>query len=500
MQSSRPSGASSIGGRRLRLSLGAAFAATAFVSGTCETQNAVANGDTRSLSIYHTHSKETATITFKRHGSYDRAGLEQLNHILRDWRTHDKIAMDPRLFDVVWEVHREVGSRGAVHIVSAYRAPATNAMLRRRSGGVAKHSQHTLGKAMDFSLPDVGMDKVRAVAMRLQRGGVGYYPSSNAFVHLDVGSVRSWPRMTHDQLARLFPDGKTVHLPTTGKPLAGYELAKAEIVARGGAVSGYSAYADADGAAPSLVTSFFATLFGGADQAEDAEAVKPARGTQLAARPTTEVAARPAPVAASLAALTPGTIPLPVPRPTFDGAEQTQVALVPLPPRRPERAGSAVMLANASLPSRPGGVASLASLETAAPSDAIARPAKPVALAYAPFDAPLPSGSTMPRGSTGSGASTIAQRIANVHADSPAYASDNALKPLFAASVTGSVPSTGARIIMARTHAAAPVADLPRTPEAVIVQLGFVKSTPRPAPQHFGATSTASTFSGFGLF
>ena len=124
MRWSRPKWASLIEGRHLRLSLGAGLALGALLAGTGETQNAVANGDTRTLSIYHTHSKETASITFKRDGRYDRAGLDQLNHILRDWRTDDKISMDPALFDVVWAVYRETGSREPVNVVSAYRAPS----------------------------------------------------------------------------------------------------------------------------------------------------------------------------------------------------------------------------------------------------------------------------------------------------------------------------------------------------------------------------------------
>ena len=91
---------------------------------------------------------------------------------------------------------------------------------------------------MDFYLPDVSMAKVREIALRLQRGGVGYYPTSyNPFVHLDAGSVRHWPRMTRDQLARVFPDGKTVHIPTDGKPMERYDEALAEIEANGGVVA-----------------------------------------------------------------------------------------------------------------------------------------------------------------------------------------------------------------------------------------------------------------------
>ena len=99
-------------------------------------------------------------------------------------------------------------------------------MLRARSRGVAQFSQHMLGKAMDFFIPGVDLSAVREAGLRLQRGGVGFYPTSGSpFVHLDTGSVRHWPRMTREQLARVFPDGKTVHLPADGRPLSGYEVA-----------------------------------------------------------------------------------------------------------------------------------------------------------------------------------------------------------------------------------------------------------------------------------
>ncbi|RAI32807.1 hypothetical protein CH341_32045, partial [Rhodoplanes roseus] len=93
-------------------------------------------------------------------------------------------------------------------------------MLRSRSSGVAKRSQHTAGKAMDFFIPGVPLEKLRKIASKKQVGGVGYYPTSGSpFVHLDVGSVRHWPRMTRRQLLALFPDGKTLHIPSDGKPL-----------------------------------------------------------------------------------------------------------------------------------------------------------------------------------------------------------------------------------------------------------------------------------------
>ncbi len=161
------------------------------------TQDVVANGDTRTLSLYHTHTRETLDVTFKRNGAYDPEGLKKLNWFLRDWRRDEPTRMDPRLFDIVWAAYREVGGRERINIISAYRAPETNAMLRRRSRGVAKFSQHTLGKAMDFFIPGVPIANVRIAALRLQRGGVGFYPTAGKpFVHLDAGSVRMWPRMT----------------------------------------------------------------------------------------------------------------------------------------------------------------------------------------------------------------------------------------------------------------------------------------------------------------
>ena len=140
--------------------------------------------------------------------------------------------MDRHLFDVLWEVYRDVDARQPINIVSAYRSPATNAMLRRRSAhtGVARFSQHMLGHAMDFFIPGVQLEKIRFAGLRLQRGGVGFYPKSGSpFVHLDTGHVRHWPRMTHDQLVRVFPNGRTVHIPSDGNPLPGYELAMADI-------------------------------------------------------------------------------------------------------------------------------------------------------------------------------------------------------------------------------------------------------------------------------
>ncbi|ODT69214.1 MAG: hypothetical protein ABS75_17660 [Pelagibacterium sp. SCN 63-23] len=185
----------------------------------------------RALYLYYTHTKETASIVFKRNGQYVQSGLNELNYFLRDWRRNEPTKMDPRLFDLIWEVYQDVGGSQPVNVVSAYRSPATNAMLAEKSSGVADNSQHMRGTAMDFFIPGVPLAKLRAAAMRRQVGGVGYYPTSGSpFVHLDTGSVRAWPRMTRAQLKELFPDGRTMHVPTDGKPLSqeGYQLAMAE--------------------------------------------------------------------------------------------------------------------------------------------------------------------------------------------------------------------------------------------------------------------------------
>jgi uncharacterized protein YcbK (DUF882 family) len=212
------------------------IAAFALVVGTLGLRHAVAVGDTRTISLHHVHTGEDLTITYKKNGEYDQAALNKINWIMRDWRKNRAIKMDPQEIDLLWEVYQEVGAKEPIYIICGYRSPATNEMLRRRSrhSGVARYSQHMLGKAIDFYIPGVPLDKLRATAMRLQGGGVGYYPvSGSPFVHLDVGNVRAWPRMTREQLVKLFPNGRTAHIPSDGKPLPGYRLALADLERRG---------------------------------------------------------------------------------------------------------------------------------------------------------------------------------------------------------------------------------------------------------------------------
>lgn len=235
-----------------------------------------ASAETRSLKLYYTHTREKAEIVFKRNGRFDPKGLAQLNQFLRDWRRNEPTKMDPRLFDLVWEVYRRVGAKDYIHIVSAYRSPTTNGMLRSRTKGVAKNSQHTQGKAMDFFIPGVKLSTLRATAMQLQVGGVGFYPTSGSpFVHLDVGGVRAWPRMSRDELVRLFPKGNTIHLPADGKPLPGYDQALAEYKKRigGDSIEVASTAGPASSATVKKKKNLLAMLFGGGDEDEDPEAL-----------------------------------------------------------------------------------------------------------------------------------------------------------------------------------------------------------------------------------
>jgi uncharacterized protein YcbK (DUF882 family) len=264
--------------------------------GAGSVHDATALNETRTLSFHHTHSDEDLTVTFKRDGRYDEEALKQLNHFLRDWRSQEQTVMDRHLFDILWEVYRDVDGKKPIQIISSYRSPATNAMLRRRSSGVARFSQHMLGHAMDFFIPEVQLEQIRFAGLRLQRGGVGFYPTSGSpFVHLDTGSIRHWPRMNHDQLARVFPDGRTVHVPSDGKPLKGYELALADIEKRG----------DGDDASSVSKPGLFASLFRSKSKSNDEE-------DEGASAPA--VSEKTAPAAATAAAPAKSADPVPMPR------------------------------------------------------------------------------------------------------------------------------------------------------------------------------------------
>ena len=159
---------------------------------TSLSQGTAATGE-RELSFYHTHTGKRLNVVYWQDGDYNGAALEEINTFLSDFRTGDRVEMDPALLDVIYDVRESLGSRGTYQIISEYRSPETNEMLRNRSAssGVARKSQHVLGKAIDVRLEGVRTADLRDAAIRLQRGGVGYYEKSD-FVHMDTGRVRRW--------------------------------------------------------------------------------------------------------------------------------------------------------------------------------------------------------------------------------------------------------------------------------------------------------------------
>jgi uncharacterized protein YcbK (DUF882 family) len=144
------------------------------------------------LRMFHTHTQEHIDIVYRRGGEYLADGLARLNRFLRDHRTGDIHAYDPRVFDLLADLTRAVGRAGAeLHIICGYRTPWSNEYLRKNSDGVAKNSLHMAAEAIDIRLPGVPIAQLRDAALELKRGGVGYYAASN-FIHVDVGRVRRW--------------------------------------------------------------------------------------------------------------------------------------------------------------------------------------------------------------------------------------------------------------------------------------------------------------------
>ncbi len=152
---------------------------------------AAAPESTRALRFTHTHTGERLAIEYFERGQYLPDALSTVNHYLRDFRTGDVHPIDPRLLDLLFAITSATDTARPFQVISGYRSPVTNAMLRRRSEGVAANSLHMVGQAIDIRLADVPLPKLRAAALHLRRGGVGYYPSSD-FVHVDTGRVRTW--------------------------------------------------------------------------------------------------------------------------------------------------------------------------------------------------------------------------------------------------------------------------------------------------------------------
>ncbi|MEM1307117.1 MAG: DUF882 domain-containing protein, partial [Pseudomonadota bacterium] len=183
----------------------------------------------RAIALYNIHTRENITIVYKRGGKFVKPALKKLNWFLRDWRQDQEITIEPKLFDLLFDIHKELGSERPIHVISAYRSPRTNAMLRKSRGGQARKSYHMRGMAIDVHFPDVSIRQLRYSALIRERGGVGYYPTSSIpFVHVDVGRVRHWPRMKRQELALLFRRGRSRHIPSDGKPLRPADVAAAK--------------------------------------------------------------------------------------------------------------------------------------------------------------------------------------------------------------------------------------------------------------------------------
>lgn len=311
-----------------------------------------AMAETRTLKIYHVHLNERSEITFKRDGRYLPDGLNKLNRALRDWRRNEPTKMDPRLFDLIWEVNKKVGNTGYINVIGGYRSPATNSMLRKRSNGVAEKSMHIRGKAMDFFIPGVSLKTLRYTGLRMQIGGVGYYPTSGSpFVHMDVGNVRHWPRMSRKELMAVFPDGKTIHVPSDGKPLAGYEVALAAYESRKAKGSSAPLFASAGssggvGKKRTLLQALFGG--GGADEEEDMGASEEVAVAAASPKPSKKQAApvEPLPLPEAPAPTIVAALPrreqaeaLDAPRPDADlskqDAPEALAFAVPVPNKKP---------------------------------------------------------------------------------------------------------------------------------------------------------------------
>jgi uncharacterized protein YcbK (DUF882 family) len=145
----------------------------------------------RSIALRNLHTGEHLNVEYWVNGRYVKDALGEINFHLRDFRTGDVHPIDPRLLDLLYVLHRQLRTREPYQVISGYRSPETNAMLHEESSGVALNSLHMQGMAVDIRVPGRPLKSLRAAAVRLRRGGVGYYPHSD-FIHVDVGRVRYW--------------------------------------------------------------------------------------------------------------------------------------------------------------------------------------------------------------------------------------------------------------------------------------------------------------------
>jgi uncharacterized protein YcbK (DUF882 family) len=147
--------------------------------------------DARQLSFYHTHTRLSLDVVYFANGKYVDSAMDEINRFLKDFRTGEVTDINPELLDLLHDVRNEVDPEAVVEVISAYRSPKTNDMLRATTTGVAKNSHHIKGNAIDVRLRGIRITTLRDAAIQMQRGGVGFYPKSD-FVHIDMGPVRTW--------------------------------------------------------------------------------------------------------------------------------------------------------------------------------------------------------------------------------------------------------------------------------------------------------------------
>ncbi len=175
--------------RRKLLALGGAIISTALLPS--QAFASLSTSRPRILTLNNLNTGETLKTEFFNGTRYDKNELALLNHFFRDYRANKVKNIDPKLFDHLYILQAMLGTRKPVQLISGYRTLATNNQLRARSKGVAKHSYHTLGQAMDFHIDGISLNNIRKAALNMRSGGVGYYPDSN-FVHIDTGPIRQW--------------------------------------------------------------------------------------------------------------------------------------------------------------------------------------------------------------------------------------------------------------------------------------------------------------------
>ncbi len=145
------------------------------------------------LTLNNIHTGESLKTEFFDGTRYNHEELTRLNHFFRDYRANEVTRIDPRLFDQLYRLQLLMNTRKPIQLISGYRTLETNNYLRGRSArsGVAKHSFHTQGRAMDLHIEGIPLKRLRTAALSMRSGGVGYYPRSN-FIHIDTGPVRHW--------------------------------------------------------------------------------------------------------------------------------------------------------------------------------------------------------------------------------------------------------------------------------------------------------------------